>query len=41
MVPGAELVYNGPLDRPVDPPLRIEYNNGGVSCSEGRNNVVQ
>jgi hypothetical protein len=37
MVPGAELVCNGPLDRP----LRIEYNNGGPSCSEGRKNVVQ
>jgi len=38
MVPGAEpvTVSNGPVDRH----LRLEWN-GGVSCSEGRNPVVQ
>nr|QDX01702.1 NAC domain-containing protein NAC8 [Medicago sativa subsp. falcata] len=41
MVPGAEPVSNGPVSNgPVDRHLRLEWN-GGVSCSEGRNHVVQ
>lgn len=36
MVPGAASMNNGSVDRI----LRLE-GNGGVSCSEGRNNVAQ